>query len=170
MTELRQRLNGCLEGAFTNQEPASVPGAQALDGLKSAVCGLGDSDHLDSWSTGKRFDTRLEELGATRMISRADCDVDFEETAGAWGSELLADLGGTSATPSAVSNSPAAKTESFSKKNPSRVQLLDDVQLNGDGSERDTRHSKISLEGLFSGVRLRGLAFSEAELLRDGAG
>jgi sulfite reductase (NADPH) flavoprotein alpha-component len=119
----------------------------SLDGLKFAVCGLGDSNYLDFCGMGKRFDSRLEELGATRMLPRVDCDVDFEETAGAWSLDLLTSIGETSATPSAVSKSPAAEPEVFSKKNPFRAALLKNLQLNCSGSERDTRHFEISLDG-----------------------
>ncbi|MGI9240226.1 MAG: flavodoxin domain-containing protein, partial [Verrucomicrobiales bacterium] len=128
-------------------EKLSAGGHPALDGLKFGVCGLGDSNYLDFCGMGKRFDARLEELGASRLLPRVDCDVDFEETAGAWGLELLVSLGGTSATPSAVSEGSTQEREVFSKKNPFPAPLLKNVSLNGEQSERDTRHFEISLDG-----------------------
>jgi len=41
---------------------------------------------LQNW---RRLDRRLEELGATRIHQRVDCDVDFESTAEAWMGSVL---------------------------------------------------------------------------------
>lgn len=116
-----------------------------LEALSFAVCGLGDSNYLDFCGMGKKFDARLEELGAQRLVDRADCDVDFEETAGAWSAGLFAKLGAPDSTPSAVSTTDAPVA--YSKKNPFAAPLLKNLKLNGDDSERDTRHFEISLDG-----------------------
>ena len=125
-----------------------APDHPRLESLNFAVCGLGDSNYLDFCGMGKKFDTRLDELGAKRIIDRADCDVDFEETAGAWCSELLAKLGSApDGTPSVVSEPSVSAPTGYSKKNPFRAPLLKNLKLNADGSGRDTRHFEISLEG-----------------------
>ena len=36
------------------------------------------------YAIGKLLDKRLEELGATRLVDRIDCDVDYEDFAEEW--------------------------------------------------------------------------------------
>ena len=47
--------------------------------LNFGVCGLGDTTYPRFAQCGKDFDRLLEERGATRVIDRQDCDVDYEE-------------------------------------------------------------------------------------------
>ncbi|GIO44607.1 assimilatory sulfite reductase (NADPH) flavoprotein subunit [Paenibacillus apis] len=125
--------------------------APKLDGLGFSVLALGDTSYEFFCQTGKDFDKRLEELGGHRLVPRADCDVDFSDDAGAWFSQVTAAL-------SAGSGSAALKTEdltaqveagesSYSRDNPFRAEVLENLNLNGRGSARETRHLEISLEG-----------------------
>lgn len=125
--------------------------APKLDGLRFSVLALGDTSYEFFCQTGKDFDKRLEELGGQRLVPRVDCDVDFSEDAGAWFSQVTAAL-------SAGSGSAALKTEdltaqveagesSYSRENPFRAEVLENLNLNGRGSARETRHLEISLEG-----------------------
>lgn len=52
--------------------------APALPNLRFAVCGFGDTAYPNFCNCGKRMDARLEALGATRLLKRVDCDVDYE--------------------------------------------------------------------------------------------
>ncbi|MDF1751827.1 MAG: sulfite reductase subunit alpha [Verrucomicrobiales bacterium] len=113
-----------------------------LENLKFSVLGLGDSNYIDFCGMGKKFDARLEELGANRLCPRGDCDTDFEETAAAWFAMFQDKLGAK-----ASSLQTAVVTEGYSKKNPFPAQLIANRRLNGDSSERDTRHFEISLAG-----------------------
>lgn len=125
--------------------------APKLDGLSYAVLALGDTSYEYFCQTGKDFDKRLEELGGQRLVPRADCDVDFSEEAAAWFSQVRAAL-------SAESGSAVLKTEeltaqveagesSYSREKPFRAEVLENLNLNGRGSARETRHLEISLEG-----------------------
>ena len=51
--------------------------APKLPDLRFAVLALGDSTYERYCEGGKRVDRRLEELGATRLEARVDCDVDY---------------------------------------------------------------------------------------------
>jgi sulfite reductase (NADPH) flavoprotein alpha-component len=63
--------------------------APALDELKYAVFALGDSSYPDFCQTGRELDERLAELGATRLLDRVDCDVDFETQEDPWREQVI---------------------------------------------------------------------------------
>lgn len=86
-----------------------------LEQMRFAVLGLGDSDYLDFCALGKRFDTRLEQLGATRMAPRGDCDTDFEETAAAL--SLLPVMAGLSKLSNVANSGIAGVAAAISSRN-----------------------------------------------------
>ena len=63
-----------------------------LKGVKFSVCALGDTSY-EVFQTGKDFDAQLEKLGAERVAERVDCDVDFDDSYGAWQEALFGALG-----------------------------------------------------------------------------
>ncbi|MFT4041970.1 MAG: sulfite reductase subunit alpha [Gordonia sp. (in: high G+C Gram-positive bacteria)] len=71
--------------------------APRLDGVHYGVVALGDSIYDDFCQAGKNIDARLAELGATRVIDRADCDVDFQQTADEWMRRAIPALAATGA-------------------------------------------------------------------------
>jgi len=58
--------------------------APRLEQLQFAVLGLGDKNYADFCGAAKKFDARLESLGAKRVLARGECDVDYELPAGQW--------------------------------------------------------------------------------------
>lgn len=126
--------------------------APKLEGLRYSVLALGDTSYEFFCQTGKDFDKRLEELGGERISPRVDCDVDFDESAAEWMGNVLEALGKLSASGASVSSTaPAAAvsgTESeYSRSNPFSAEVLENLNLNGRGSDRETRHIELSLEG-----------------------
>ncbi len=126
--------------------------APKLDGLRYSVLALGDTSYEFFCQTGKDFDKRLEELGGTALVPRVDCDVDFDEPAAAWMNDVLAALSSTAATSGAVTSEAITAAVSggeseFNRTNPFKAEVLENLNLNGRGSDRETRHIELSLEG-----------------------
>ena len=59
-----------------------------LESLRFAVLALGDPAYDQFCRHGKQLDQRLQELGATRLLERVDCDTEFEERADTWLAQL----------------------------------------------------------------------------------
>jgi sulfite reductase (NADPH) flavoprotein alpha-component len=139
------------DNALTFHEFIHGKRAPKLEDFRYSVLALGDSSYEFFCQTGKDFDKRLEELGGTRITPRVDCDLDFEEPAAVWAEAVLAGLSdgeSSSPSPSAASVSASAPAESvYSRSNPFRAEVLENINLNGRGSNKETRHLEISLEG-----------------------
>jgi sulfite reductase (NADPH) flavoprotein alpha-component len=124
-----------------------------FDTVKFSVLALGDKNYADTFClAGKKLDERLAELGATRIVDRVDCDVDFDELAKTWSSAAFTALSSTGFQP--VVGAPATLTEiedeietGYTKKNPFPAKLLANINLNARGSAKDTHHIALSLAG-----------------------
>ena len=116
---------------------------------------------------GKRLDRRFEELGATRLLPRVDCDVDYDAAAAAWIGDALALLARdrtrtAQQTEAAVATVAEAKPAAFDKKTPFPATIIDNFVLTGRGSSKQTRHVEISLEGSGLWFRAGGCAWRRA--------
>lgn len=126
--------------------------APKLAGLKYAVVGLGDSSYEFFCQTGKDFDERLSKLGATPVVPRLDCDVDYEDAVAAWSEKaiaaLKADFAGASSAqaPSPVAAVSSAAESVYTKKSPFTATLIESQKITGRDSVKDIRHIEISLE------------------------
>lgn len=147
--------------------------APRLEGLSFAVLALGDRLYEFFCQTGKDFDSRLEELGATRICPRVDCDVDYDEPAAAWFEQVSAVWGANSGQPmgyptvhptgdpsgsrsatagqtptgSHLNGTAVYEEPAYSRSRPFHATVLENLNLNGRGSELETRHLELSLEG-----------------------
>ncbi|MGE6632268.1 assimilatory sulfite reductase (NADPH) flavoprotein subunit [Bacillus sp. NPDC077027] len=124
--------------------------APNLDHLRFSVLSLGDSSYEFFCQTGKEFDQRLEELGGKRLADRVDCDLDYDEPFSDWLGAVTAGLGETGTSTSTGVTAPEASslTESvYSRTNPFYAEVLENLNLNGRGSNKETRHLELSLEG-----------------------
>ncbi len=122
--------------------------APKLESLGFSVLALGDTSYEFFCQTGKDFDKRLEELGGKRLVDRVDCDVDFDEAAEQWMSQVVSALSVpvSGAVPSSAASGSAIESE-YTRSNPYQAEVLENLNLNGRGSDRETRHLEISLEG-----------------------
>ena len=128
--------------------------APRLEDLQFAVLGLGDKNYSDFCGASKKFDVRLEALGAKRLVSRGECDADYETAAKAWIDGLWEKLGGTAQGSVAAVNGSAnnghgtpTPPAGHDKSNPFPARLLKNVLLNQPGSSKEVRHYEISLAG-----------------------
>ncbi|MDP1664297.1 MAG: assimilatory sulfite reductase (NADPH) flavoprotein subunit [Methylobacter sp.] len=124
--------------------------APSLKHVQFAVLGLGDSGYEFFCKTGIDFDRRLEELGATRIHPRIDCDVDYESSAEAWMDGVLNELSArleTKSQTAELSPPSLASTSVYSRKHPFPALLLENIVLNGRGSIKETHHLELSLDG-----------------------
>ncbi|WP_414641142.1 molybdopterin-dependent oxidoreductase [Actinospica sp.] len=75
-----------------------------LDHLRYSVLAFGDSSYNDFCGHGRRLDQRLEDLGATRISPRTDCEPEFETAATAWLDQVLASLADEASAMSAATS------------------------------------------------------------------
>lgn len=126
--------------------------APRLESLRYGVFALGDSSYRHFCKTGKDFDAFLENLGAVRILDRVDADVDFEEPAAAWMETVLdtyravAEETGRAAQPTAkILGFPVPAKSGYGKTHPYPATILRSINLNGEGSAKETRHIEIDL-------------------------
>jgi sulfite reductase (NADPH) flavoprotein alpha-component len=136
-----------------------APEATGWDRVSYAVFALGDSNYSDFCGAGKRFDERLAELGAARLIDRVEGDVDFDDDLETWSDNVWNALS-EQCSEKAESLSPTVESSvletsdqettnvpSYNRKNPFPAKFIRQVPLNMDGSAKDTRHVEIDLTG-----------------------
>ncbi|WP_292748579.1 MULTISPECIES: assimilatory sulfite reductase (NADPH) flavoprotein subunit [unclassified Methylophaga] len=126
--------------------------APGLKGLKYSVLSLGDSSYEYFCQTGKDFDERLQKLGATTVIPRVDCDVDYDDLAEKWIAEFVESLTSSMQASAAPPSASAAMSQletsvQYDRKHPFSAPLLENQILSGRGSSKEVRHIEISLEG-----------------------
>ena len=127
--------------------------APELPHLKYAVLGLGDSSYPQFCAIGRQLDARLLELGATRVVDRADADLDLEAVADPWlanaldaaKKELKGQQRGTVVPlrPAPAQPAPPAWT----RDHPFAAEVLVNQRITARDSTRDIRHLEIDLEG-----------------------
>ncbi len=129
----------------------SAESAPRLDGMDFAVLALGDTGYDGFCQAGKLIDMRLEQLGATRIVPRVDCDVEFEDVAAAWIAETLPLVAavegingdGVAAPPSEAA--PARVKSQWTRKNPFPATLTANRLLSGEDSAKEIRHFEFAL-------------------------
>ena len=124
--------------------------APKLEGVRFSVLALGDQTYEFFCQTGKDFDKKLEELGAERLYERVDCDVDYEEDAEKWMANVINTIDsapeGTQSEQVVSESIKSAKEKKYSKANPYQAEVLENINLNGRGSNKETRHIEFLLD------------------------
>ncbi len=132
--------------------------APRLEHLEYAVLGLGDSSYEEFCQAGITLDTRLAELGAKSVVNRADCDLDFADSADVWQQQVLAQLPQAPSNvvplrPNALSAQVAQASEGFYT-----AEVLNRVRLTTNQSEKDVYQLEFSIED-------SGLSYAPGDIL-----
>jgi sulfite reductase (NADPH) flavoprotein alpha-component len=134
--------------------------APKLPQLQFAVLGLGDSSYPQFCAIGAKLDSRLAELGATRLFERGDADLDIATIAEPWSKQALdqarealkdstrseAYSSGPLATVTNLRSPPAAASV-WTRERPFAAPLLGNQRISARNSAKDIRHIELSLEG-----------------------
>jgi sulfite reductase (NADPH) flavoprotein alpha-component len=137
------------------------PKAPKLPALRYSVLALGDSSYEHYCEAGRRLDRRLEALGAARLAPRADCDVDYDETAAQWSAEalaLLATQAGAGREVPAPADPAFPAATAHDKRNPFRATIIESQVIVGRDSTKETRHIELDIAG-------SGLAYQPGDAL-----
>ncbi|NYT59283.1 assimilatory sulfite reductase (NADPH) flavoprotein subunit [Alcaligenaceae bacterium] len=124
--------------------------APKLPKLKYAVLGLGDSSYPMFCGIAQRIDTRLQELGATRLHETGTADLDIETIAVPWQDAAIQEARKALKQPEIPSASVTTlhpKTGTATRDKPLLAELLLNQPITGRSSDKDIRHLEISLEG-----------------------
>lgn len=120
--------------------------APRLDNLSFAVLALGDTSYDEFCQAGKLIDTRFEQLGASRLIQRIDCDVDYEDYASDWldrTMEKLPKVSSSTINNDDIENKLADGEHTvvkWNRKNPFYGLVRTNTLLSKDGSSKEIRH------------------------------
>lgn len=118
-----------------------------LNKLKYGVLALGDTSYPLFCKTGEDVDVQLQKLGASRIVPLQKCDVDYEDDATTWFTNVLEALhtnGNTNETATAAP--PIIKKKSGKKTYTGNV--LTSLNLNDRGSNKETYHIEIAAENI----------------------
>lgn len=117
-----------------------------LSALKFGVLALGDSSYPLFCKTGEDVDSRLEILGAQRIIPLKKCDIDYEQDVQNWIEHVFEAVNKTSSN--SVKNIPVQKASTGRKKYQGKVSAI--INLNDITSEKETYHIEIETEEALS--------------------
>lgn len=125
--------------------------APKLNQLKYSVLGLGDSSYEKFCQTGKEFDERFSELGAERLHTRLDADVDYQQQSSQWTESWKKtaqsfQVNSESSRPRlSVVSSVSEHASQWNKFNPYVAEVLDGFKITGRDSGKTVQHVEISL-------------------------
>lgn len=117
-----------------------------LESLRYAVLALGDSSYDSFCQHGKNLDQRLQQLGASSLLPRLDCDGEYQAHADNWFTGLQQALSVNLPTPSITDNAQVFGNLP-SRTQPHHARLSLNRRLNADGAAKDTRQLALTLEG-----------------------
>ena len=119
--------------------------APQLNNMNYSVLALGDTGYEEFCHAGKLLDTRLEQLGAKRIIKRIDCDVDFEDLAEKWINSVVPKFNPDKKLDAVNKDKTESIVKSWSRKNPYEAIISYNTLLSGPNSNKEIIHYEIDL-------------------------
>jgi NADPH-dependent sulfite reductase flavoprotein alpha-component len=132
------------------------PDAPSLDGVRYAVLGIGDRSYDNFCGHAKSLDARLADLGAAKILDRADVEAYDDEPMTQWAERVTA----------LVSDKPVTtkrKTiEPFTRNQPVPAPLVRNVRLTPTGSAKDVRQFGFDIS---EHVAAHGISYAAGDSL-----
>jgi sulfite reductase (NADPH) flavoprotein alpha-component len=122
--------------------------APKLHETRYAVLALGDSSYPRFCATGQEIDDRLSSLGASRILFRQDCDVDYADAARQWIESLVGLLASKMQAVADAANptvTTAAVTEA-SRESPLRTEVIENIRLSASSRQDAIHHIELSAD------------------------
>lgn len=119
-----------------------------LDKLQYGVLALGDASYPLFCTAGEDVDKQLEKLGGKRIIPLQKCDVDFENDANDWFTEVLHQLSSSSKASNGQAVAVATTIKKSTGKKIYNGTILTNINLNDRGSNKETHHIEISADDI----------------------
>lgn len=122
-----------------------LPGAPVLDGTAFAVLGIGDRSFGEFCGYARSLDTRLAELGGTRLLTPAECEIHDDEGLAAWTSQVIGIVGAAVPAPvvpvaaSARRASGPSAPEPFTRNSPIPARLSRNTRLTPASAAKEVR-------------------------------
>ena len=119
-----------------------------MTGKKYAVLALGDTAYDLFCQAGEDWDTLLQKAGATRVQDTAKLDVDYEEEAETWASQLKSSFGEIATLESAITTTTPSEPghkSIYTKSNPYMGTMLTNKTLSGDNSSKQVCHFEFDI-------------------------
>ena len=138
------------EGSETFFEFWLSNNAPRLESLNFSVLALGDSSYADFCEIGRVFDKRLRELGATAVVDRVDCDLDFEAPSADWSQKVVEharSLEPDTERTRAVHLTSVPDVPAYDRQRPFAAEILARQRITGRDSSKDVRHIELDLAG-----------------------
>ena len=121
---------------WSRLESADAP---ALTGLRYAVLGIGDRAYDDFCGHAKAIDTRLGDLGAIKLVDRAECEIYDEEPMAQWADTVTTLLGAPVSESAPLNLAPPKAAEPFTRARPIDAPLVRNVTLTAPTSGKEVR-------------------------------
>ena len=119
-----------------------------LDKLKYGVLALGDTSYPLFCTAGEDVDAQLEKLGGKRLLPIQKCDVDYQQEADGWFTQVLEQLLVSSGSNGTLTVSPAVALPKKTGKKIYKGTVLTNINLNDRGSNKETHHIEIAADDI----------------------
>ena len=121
----------------------SAPDAPSLSGVQYTVLGIGDRSYDNFCGHAKSLDTRLADLGATKMLDRTDCEAYDDEQMSQWADAVIGLMSESDRRAPTVATAepspPDAEPEPFTRALPIEAPLCRNTRLTPADSAKDVR-------------------------------